>query len=115
MAPGSPANPVPIPVLPLIPAIPNPHRANADLSGGPISAFAIEIVWWRHTTALGWKIPGPIQVCCDRLGIVTPERHWQHHQNVAIGYGDIFTLFDQPEQQWLPWLGWLRRAHRGLL
>jgi hypothetical protein len=66
-------------------------------------------VWWRHTTALGWKTPPYLGWCCDRLGIVTPERHWQHHQKAAIGYGDIFTLFDQPGRQWLRWLRWVRR------
>jgi hypothetical protein len=41
--------------------------------------------------------------------LVTPERHWQHHQKAAIGYGDIFTLFDQPGRQWLRLLRWVRR------
>jgi hypothetical protein len=26
------------------------------------------------------------------LGLVTSERHWQHHQQAAIGYGDIFSF-----------------------
>ncbi|MFM7326899.1 MAG: fatty acid hydroxylase, partial [Nodosilinea sp.] len=32
-------------------------------------------VWWRHTTALGWQTPPSLQWLCDRLGLVTPERH----------------------------------------
>lgn len=66
-------------------------------------------VWWRHTTALGWQTPPSLQWLCDRLDLVTPERHWQHHRKGTIGYGDIFTFFDQPGQRWLRWLRWVRR------
>ncbi len=65
-------------------------------------------VWWRHTSALGWRTPGLIVGFCRVLGITTPEQHWVHHQKVTHGFGDIFTCFDYPARVWLRWLRWLR-------
>ncbi|MGB3668903.1 MAG: sterol desaturase family protein [Phormidesmis sp.] len=58
-------------------------------------------VVWRHTTKIGWQTPDWAQRGCEALRIVTPEEHWAHHENGAIAFGDIFTFFDQPAQQWL--------------
>lgn len=58
-------------------------------------------VVWRHITKLGWTTPKPIERLCRMLFVVTPEAHWVHHENGAIAFGDIFTFFDEPAQQWL--------------
>lgn len=65
-------------------------------------------VWWRHVSALGWQTPQPIDLICRVLWITTPERHWLHHQNTHVAYGDIFTFFEQPAIRWLRWLRFLR-------
>jgi hypothetical protein len=69
-------------------------------------------VWWRHVTALGWQTPRFINVLCHILFITTPERHWLHHQKTSLGFGDIFTFFEQPAQVWLRWLRLLRMRFR---
>jgi len=58
-------------------------------------------VIWRHTTKMGWTTPRWAKDFCRFWGIVTPEAHWVHHENGAIAFGDIFTFFDKPAQQWL--------------
>ena len=58
-------------------------------------------VVWRHTTKMGWQTPRWVQGVCGLLAVVTPEQHWVHHENGAIAFGDIFTFFDKPAQQWL--------------
>ncbi len=58
-------------------------------------------VVWRHTSKMGWQSPQWVTALCQALCIVTPEEHWVHHENGAIAFGDIFTFFDQPAQQWL--------------
>lgn len=58
-------------------------------------------VVWRHMTKMGWTTPQWIEQLCGVLFVVTPEAHWVHHENGAIAFGDIFTFFDQPAQQWL--------------
>jgi hypothetical protein len=65
-------------------------------------------VWWRHTTALGWQTPKVIHWVCRILFITTPEQHWLHHQRPSIGYGDIFTIFEQPAKVWMRLLRILR-------
>lgn len=57
-------------------------------------------VIWRHTTRAGWQTPLWASRVCHVFRIVTPEDHWLHHQNGAIAFGDIFTFFDRPAQQW---------------
>ncbi|HEY9799109.1 MAG TPA: sterol desaturase [Leptolyngbyaceae cyanobacterium] len=69
-------------------------------------------VWWRHVTALGWQTPQFINILCQILFITTPERHWLHHQKTSLGFGDIFTFFEQPAQVWLRWLRLLRMRFR---
>lgn len=65
-------------------------------------------VWWRHINALGWQTPKFITWCCQMLFITTPEQHWLHHQKTNLGFGDIFTFFDQPAKIWMRWLRLLR-------
>ncbi len=65
-------------------------------------------VWWRHVIALGWETPKLVVVLCQILFITTPEQHWLHHQKTNLGFGDIFTFFDQPAKIWMRWLRWLR-------
>lgn len=67
-------------------------------------------VIWRHTTKMGWRTPKQIQQICAALGIVIPEQHWLHHENGAIAFGDIFTFYDKPAQQWLQTLCQLKRV-----
>jgi len=69
-------------------------------------------VWWRHVTALGWQTPQWVNILCQILFITTPERHWLHHQKTSLGFGDIFTFFEQPAQVWLRWLRLLRMRFR---
>ncbi len=67
-------------------------------------------VIWRHTTKMGWQTPKLIQQICNLLRMVTPEEHWLHHENGAIAFGDIFTFYDKPAQQWLQTLTQLKRV-----
>jgi hypothetical protein len=65
-------------------------------------------VWWRHILVLGWQTPKPVTILCQLLFITTPERHWLHHQKTNLGFGDIFTFFEQPSKTWMRWLRLLR-------
>ncbi|WP_071187253.1 fatty acid hydroxylase [Trichormus sp. NMC-1] len=65
-------------------------------------------VWWRHITSLGWKTSKPVTFVCQLLFITTPEQHWLHHQKTNLGFGDIFTFFEQPAKIWMRWLRLLR-------
>lgn len=65
-------------------------------------------VWWRHTTILGWRTPQWLTQCCQALWITTPEQHWRHHLKTNVGFGDIFTVFDEPAKAWFRILRWLR-------
>lgn len=58
-------------------------------------------VWWRHVNALGWQTPKPIALLCQVCFITTPEQHWLHHQKTSVGFGDIFTFFEQPARAWM--------------
>lgn len=69
-------------------------------------------VVWRHVSILKWKTPQPIQNLCNFLYITTPEKHWQHHQNAMVAFGDIFTFYDQPAREWLKLLRFLRKKFR---
>ncbi|MCA1991655.1 MAG: sterol desaturase, partial [Coleofasciculus sp. S288] len=53
-------------------------------------------VLWRHASLRKWKTPDLIRRICKFLCITTPERHWLHHQNANLAYGDIFTFYDKP-------------------
>lgn len=66
--------------------------------------LALVHVEWRHLPEEAWKTPAFIQKICQFCYITTPERHWQHHRNSRVAYGDVFTFFDQPAQAWFKWL-----------
>ena len=66
-------------------------------------------VVWRHVSILKWKTPAPILSLCKVFFITTPEKHWIHHEDARIAFGDIFTFFDQPAQAWLGFLLGLKR------
>jgi hypothetical protein len=61
-------------------------------------------VIWRHVSIMDWKTPPLIEKICDFFYITTPERHWLHHQNSKVAYGDIFTFFDAPARAWFRFL-----------
>lgn len=67
-------------------------------------------VVWRHTSILPYQTPRFIQRICNLLWITTPERHWLHHQNSRVAYGDIFTFYDKPAQAWFRILLSLRKT-----
>jgi hypothetical protein len=67
-------------------------------------AFGEFHVVWRHVSIINWKTPTPIEQLCKLFFITTPERHWLHHQNANLAYGDIFTFYDRPAQAWLRFL-----------
>lgn len=69
-------------------------------------------VMWRHTSLLKWKTPERLDYLCNLLWITTPERHWLHHQNSSVAYGDIFTFYDRPARAWLRVLRLLKRRLR---
>ncbi|MBG1258149.1 sterol desaturase family protein [Nostoc commune] len=69
-------------------------------------------VWWRHISVLGWQTSKAVNIVCQILFITTPERHWLHHHKTNLGFGDIFTFFEQPAQMWLRWLRLLRLRFR---
>ncbi|MEL7037488.1 MAG: sterol desaturase family protein [Cyanobacteria bacterium J06592_8] len=67
-------------------------------------------VEWRHVSLQTWKTPTAIKQICQIFCITTPERHWQHHLNSRVAYGDIFTFYDQPAQAWFKvLLKWKKR------
>jgi hypothetical protein len=61
-------------------------------------------VIWRHVSVIKWKTPAPILNICNTLMITTPERHWLHHQDARVAFGDIFNFFDPPAQVWFKFL-----------
>ena len=61
-------------------------------------------VVWRHVSIINWHTPKAINFCCKLLFITTPERHWQHHQNANLAYGDIFTFYHRPAVAWMQFL-----------
>ncbi|MCG8362613.1 MAG: sterol desaturase family protein [Pseudanabaenales cyanobacterium] len=69
-------------------------------------------VIWRHQFSSSYKTPSIIQQICKCFCITTPERHWRHHQNANLAYGDIFTFYGKPAQVWLKNLRWLRKSVR---
>ncbi len=75
-------------------------------------AFGEFHVVWRHVTALGWVTPLWLQRLCAQLWLTTPERHWIHHDNGNLAFGDIFTFYDEPAKRWLRWLRLIKRQHR---
>jgi hypothetical protein len=61
-------------------------------------------VIWRHVSIINWQTPRVIAWVCKLLFITTPERHWQHHQNINLAYGDIFTFYHLPAIAWMQFL-----------
>lgn len=59
-------------------------------------------VIWRHSYAGEGDVKTPpiIVSICQKSFITTPERHWQHHLDADMAYGDIFTFYDLPAQYW---------------
>jgi Na+-transporting NADH:ubiquinone oxidoreductase subunit NqrB len=66
-------------------------------------------VVWRHVSTINWKTPTLIDQMCNLLFITTPERHWLHHQDAQVAYGDIFAFYDRPAQVWLRFLTSLKK------
>ena len=73
--------------------------------------FAEFHVLWRHSAIVS-KNPNFINRICNFLCITTPDRHLLHHGDVKVGYGDIFTFYDQPAQVWFRVLLLLKRKLR---
>ncbi|MEM7759432.1 MAG: sterol desaturase [Cyanobacteria bacterium P01_A01_bin.40] len=71
-------------------------------------------VIWRHVSIINWQTPPAIAFCCNLLFITTPERHWEHHQNANLAYGDIFTFFHIPAIAWMQFLLGLKKKYRQL-
>ena len=69
-------------------------------------------VIWRHVSILDWQTPKAIALICRWLFIVTPERHWQHHQDARLAYGDIFTFFHHPAIAWMQFLLKIKRKYQ---
>lgn len=81
--------------------------------GVVVGLIAAEMhVLWRHQFSDYYRTPIPIQTICRIIGITTPERHWQHHQNATQAYGDIFAWFGPPARWWLSALIWLKRSFK---
>ncbi|MEY3332163.1 MAG: hypothetical protein RLZZ176_463 [Cyanobacteriota bacterium] len=55
-----------------------------------------------------WPVSQAVTILCKFLFITTPEQHWLHHQKTNLGFGDIFTFFDQPAKVWMRWLRLMR-------
>lgn len=69
-------------------------------------------VVWRHVSILDCQTPDFILSLCNFLCITTPERHWLHHQDAKVAYGDIFTFYDRPARAWFRVLLLLKRKFR---
>lgn len=67
-------------------------------------------VIWRHRFA--HPTPPWLQTVCRYFFITTPERHWCHHNNANLAYGDVFTFYDKPARAWLKVLRRWRRQYR---
>ena len=69
-------------------------------------------VIWRHVSIINWQTPKAIATLCRVFYITTPERHWQHHQNANLAYGDIFTFFHPPAVVWMKLLYKVKKKYR---
>jgi hypothetical protein len=69
-------------------------------------------VIWRHVSIINWQTPKAIAFCCQLLFITTPERHWLHHQDANLAYGDIFTFYHRPAIAWMQFLILVKRKCR---
>lgn len=68
-------------------------------------------VVWRHVSIIKWQTPKAIALCCNLFFITTPERHWQHHLNANLSYGDIFTFYHRPAIAWMQLLLVFRKKY----
>lgn len=68
-------------------------------------------VIWRHVSLINWQTPQLVQYFCNCFFITTPERHWQHHQNANVSFGDIFTFYDLPARKWQLFLIWVSQNY----
>ena len=69
--------------------------------GTVVGLFLGEVhVVWRHVSIINWQTPKLVQILCNCLFIATPERHWLHHKNANLAFGDIFTFYDRPARKW---------------
>jgi hypothetical protein len=66
-------------------------------------------VIWRHVSVINWQTPLLIQSICNCFFVTTPERHWLHHQNAKLAFGDIFTFYDRPARKWRAFLIYIRK------
>lgn len=69
-------------------------------------------VIWRHIPPIKWTTPKAIKFLCDCCFITTPEKHWLHHQNSNLAYGDIFTFYDRPAQAWMRLLIQIKKQYQ---
>ncbi|MBX2864855.1 MAG: sterol desaturase family protein [Leptolyngbyaceae cyanobacterium MAG.088] len=66
-------------------------------------------VIWRHQFSPNYRTPEAIKVLCRCFFITTPERHYRHHKNANLAYGDVFTFYGKPAQYWLIFLRHVKR------
>ena len=69
-------------------------------------------VIWRHVSVVQWQTPTAISTLCKLLFITTPERHWQHHQDANLAYGDIFTFYHLLAVAWMKFLLAIKKKYR---
>ncbi|GAB4535057.1 MAG: sterol desaturase family protein [Pleurocapsa sp.] len=69
-------------------------------------------VIWRHVSIINWQTPKAIALICKFLLITTPERHWLHHQDGNLAYGDIFTFYHRPAIAWMEFLIAIKKKYR---
>lgn len=69
-------------------------------------------VIWRHQFGPGYRTPAWLLWSCETIGITTPERHFKHHQNGRLAFGDIFAFYGPPARWWLKRLLTLRQQLR---
>ena len=69
-------------------------------------------VIWRHVSIINWQTPKAIALICKLFFITTPERHWQHHLNANLAYGDIFTFYHLPAVAWMRFLLAIEKKYR---
>ena len=68
-------------------------------------------VVWRHVSVLNWQTSKLVKNICGCFFITTPERHFLHHQNANLAFGDIFTFYDRPARKGLIFLISLRKKY----
>ncbi|MEM8807371.1 MAG: sterol desaturase family protein [Cyanobacteria bacterium P01_G01_bin.38] len=78
--------------------------------GGVLGLVLAELhVIWRHQFAVDYATPWWVQQLCWLFCITTPERHYLHHCDGNVAFGDVFTFYDKPAGWWLRYLRQLKR------